>query len=108
MMSAPASSLETSSATNGSLSRASPSRSSVRLAAVCSLANIKYSAGTKASAYGFPPLDKLTLWMQEGFDSAREYRLDNEIPAGRPELTHWYRGLLTTTGDGTTATGADK
>ena len=54
--------------------------------------------GTKAKSYGFPPLDKLTEWMQDGFSSAREYRTLNRIPQ-EPQLDRWFREVSAATNE---------
>jgi hypothetical protein len=68
---------------------------------------LKYSEGTKARSYGFPPLDRMSDWMRDGFDSAREYRRQRGLPVGEPELTHWYRGVLKVNAGGPKATADD-
>lgn len=61
---------------------------------------LKYSAGTKAKSYGFPPLDKLTEWMKDGFNSAREYKIKHGFPLD-PQVPLWYREVSAAARDGT-------
>ena len=52
---------------------------------------LKYSAGTKAESYGFPPLDQMTAWMRDGFAESRAARAHPDPDVVLPLPDPWFR-----------------